>query len=189
MKHILCAAQGIGIAAMILSALIVRPTWAQKVTLPPGFVATPITPALDEPVSIAFAPDGRLFVAEKKGVVKVVQNGNVVSTFIDLQSEINSEGDRGLLGIALEPDFATGRHIWLLYTVDPEFGPPDESSETSLFGRLTRYQGTVASSGNVAGPGSRKVLLGNTAADGFPDCWTSHAIGTVRANADGSVFV
>ncbi|MCB1006092.1 MAG: hypothetical protein KDB35_18065, partial [Acidimicrobiales bacterium] len=58
--------------------------------------------------------------------------------------------DRGLLGIALAPDFETSRDIYLLYIVDPEFGRPEEPAVNPAFGRLVRYTGTEASGGNVA---------------------------------------
>src|SRR4051794_2280902 len=62
------------------------------------------------PVGLAFAPDGRIFVWQKSGIVRIVKNGALLTTpFIDIQSKVNQCTDRGLLGLALDPNFATNR--------------------------------------------------------------------------------
>ena len=109
--------------------------------------------------------------------------------FIDLSAEVNGPWDRGLLGIALDPDFVQNRLVYLLYTVDPVFGAPDESPFEGTFSRVTRYEGTVASGGNVADLASRFVLVGETWPEGIPVCEPSHTIGTVQFGHDGSLFI
>jgi len=158
--------------------------------LPPGFQSVVMSPQLSAPTAMAFAPDGRIFIAQKGGIVRVVQNGNLLATpFIDLSAEVNNAGDRGMLGIALDPNFATNRMVYLLYTVDPVAGSPDESAFEATFGRLTRYAGTAASNGAVADASTRTVLLGATPTTGIPVCWSSHTIGALRWGLDGSLFV
>jgi len=154
--------------------------------VPPDFVDEVVADGFQAPTDVAIAPDGRLFVAEKQGLVWVVENGSVLTTpFIDLIDEVGNAHDRGLLGIALDPDFAQNGYVYLLYVVDQVFGQPDESGGSVTFGRLTRYTAI----GNTADPNSRLVLLGNDASDGFPHCHKSHAIGTVRFANDGTLFV
>ncbi len=76
---------------------------------------------LVQPTAFEFAPGGNLmFVAEKRGTVQVFENGAAKGTFIDISDEVNSARDRGLIGIAVDPQFFTGRpYIYLSYTYDP----------------------------------------------------------------------
>lgn len=176
--------------AAIIGALLPALSARAQPNVPAGvFHAIEITPFLDSPVAMAFAADGRLFVAEKGGLVKVIQNNQVVSTFIDLRGEVNAGLDRGLLGLALDPNFLSNRRVYLFYAVDPIIGEPDESSFTATFSRLTRYEGTAASGGNVANPASRTVLIGATPAEGIPQCWQSHSTGALRFAPDGSLML
>ena len=118
----------------------------QAQVLPPGFSVEVVAGGFIQPVGIAIADDGRIFVAEKRGVVWVIENGSVLPMpFINLIDEVNGPVDRGLLGLALDPGFLDNRHVYLLYTVDPVFGEPDESPFDGTFSRLTRYTGTAAS--------------------------------------------
>ena len=154
--------------------------------LPLGFVDEVIQGGFAIPVDCCFDGNGRLFVAEKRGIIRVIQDGVLLPTpVIDLTAEVHNAGDKGLLGITLDPAFAQNGRIYLLYNVDPIFGQPDEPNESASFGRVTRY----SVSGNVAQPGSRLVLLGNSAGDGIANCYSSHSIGTVAFGTDGSLFV
>jgi glucose/arabinose dehydrogenase/PKD repeat protein len=173
-------------AALFAMALLPFELDLARAELPPGFVDEPIHGGFVIPVDACFDGTGRMFVAEKRGMVRVVQDGVLVpQPLIDLTAEVHNTGDKGLLGITLDPAFAQNGWIYLLYNVDPIFGQPDEPQESASFGRLTRY--TV--SGNVALPASRLVLLGNTAQDGIANCYSSHSIGTVAFGTDGSLFV
>ncbi len=156
----------------------------------PGFGQQLIAADLGHPVGIAFALDGRMFVADQAGAVRVIQFGEMLAQpFIDLGDEVNGQWDRGLLGIALDPDFMTNRYVYLLYVVDPKFGEPDENPQVGTFARLVRYTATIESDGNIADPDSRLVLIGEQPVDGFPICDRSHAIGSVRIAANGTLFV
>ncbi|HET9886510.1 MAG TPA: PQQ-dependent sugar dehydrogenase, partial [bacterium] len=147
-----------------------------RAELPLGFVDEVIQGGLNIPVDCCFDGTGRLFVAEKRGIIRVIQDGVLLPTpVIDLTAEVHNAGDKGLLGIALDPAFAQNGRIYLLYNVDPIFGQPDEPNESASFGRITRY--TI--SGNVAQPASRFILLGNSAEDGIANCYSSHSIGTL----------
>lgn len=75
-------------------------------SLPADFYYEPYVSGLDKPVDLEWASDGRLFVGGKHGVVSVVENGSLLPTpFIDISAQVNSTTDRGMLGIALHPDF------------------------------------------------------------------------------------
>ncbi len=162
---------------------------AGDAVLPPGFQMIQVTGNLQRPIDIAFAADGRLFITEMAGRVRIVEDGVLrPEPFIDLLDEVNGRGERGLLGIALDPDFLSNRRVYLLYTVDPIYGQPDESPSEGAFGRLTCYTGTEESNGNIADPDSRCVLIGATWSEGFPVCDLGHTIGTVLFGRDGSLF-
>ncbi len=164
-------------------------TTAHAQVVPAGFHVEAVASGFDNPVRIALTGDGRLFVAEQRGTVYVVDGDGPPTLFIDLSDEVNGQWDRGMLGLALDPDFLNNRHVYLLYTVDPVFGPPDESPFDGTFSRLTRYTGTVGSNGSVADLGSRQVLIGATHAEGIPVCEPSHTIGSVQFGLDGTLLV
>lgn len=149
-------------------------------------------------VGLAFAPDGRLFVWEKEGVVRIVAGGAVLETpFLDLSARVNAWDGRGLLGLALDPEFAANGFVYLLYTYDPP-GIADPDAGSPRTSRLTRVTASAADP-NVADPASELVLLGTvgeppcSAAPAGADCigadHFSHSIGTVRFAPDGTLFV
>ncbi len=135
-------------------------------TLPPGFVSEATVAGLSSPTGMAWAPDGRMFITLKGGRVLVSQNGQLLpNDFIDLSKEVNDYWDRGLLGIAVHPNFPTTPYIYLLYTYDPPDLPggpgavdgPDGSGER--VSRLIRVSASATDT-NVADPASKVVILG-----------------------------
>ena len=138
-------------------------------------------------VGLAVAPDGRLFVIEKRGRVYIIQDDwRLASPFIDLGLEVLDNGDRGLLGIALDPNFATTPWVYLLYSVDPDGDGVD--TDVPTFGRLTRYRAS-AGDPNVADLGSRQVLIGATWPAGIPCLHNTHGTGSLRFGEDGTLLV
>jgi glucose/arabinose dehydrogenase len=90
-------------------------TTAVAATLPAGFTETPVATGLASPTAMAFAPDGRLFVAQQGGALRVIKNGALLGPpFVSLT--VNSSGERGLLGVAFDPNFATNNWIYVYYT-------------------------------------------------------------------------
>lgn len=79
-------------------------------TLPTGFSETLIASGLSNPTAMAFAPDGRLFICLQGGQVRVVKNGALLPTPF-LSVNVNSSGERGLLGIAFDPNFASNQFV------------------------------------------------------------------------------
>src|SRR5687768_4782639 len=89
-------------------------------TLPAGFAESALGSGLHRPTAMAFAPDGRLFVAEQGsgGVarLRVIKNGSLLSTpFVSVN--VDSAGERGLLGVTFDPAFASNRFVYVYYTV------------------------------------------------------------------------
>ena len=115
-----------GRAAAVLAiagfALLAGISSATAATLPTGFEERTVVSGLTAPTAVAWAPDGRMFVAEKGGKVRVVTAaGALVSKpLIDISDHVNTNGDRGLLGLAVDSSFASNRYLYLLYTYDAE---------------------------------------------------------------------
>ncbi len=141
---------------------------------------------LSEPTAIDWTPDGRyMVVAQKGGIVRVVDNGTLRSTpLIDLSSEVNTAGDRGLLGIAINPNFATNPYIYLLYTYDPpetagRTGAAAPDQDGNRPSRLVRV--TVNPTTMIADPASKVVLLGKNS------IWAYTSRPDVNSNGDRSI--
>jgi len=149
-------------------------------------------------VGLSCAPDGRLFVWEKLGLVYTVEDGVKQTTpVLDISPEVGAWGDHGLLGFALDPHFGSNGYIYLLYVVDhhhlkyfgtPQYSPFLSEDYTDTIGRITRWTVDLAHEPLVALPGSRRVLLGTDASDGFPICMFTHGIGSLVFGRDGSLL-
>jgi glucose/arabinose dehydrogenase len=173
--------------ALALFAALSPPALAQ--TLQQDFVAEPLSGTFTQPTCFRFVNSHDILVCEKRGLLFDVRDGAKRPTpVIDLQAEILNNGDRGLLCVAIDPNFAVNGWIYLLYVVDPDGDGVDDEMET--FGRLTRFTTSLDASGNlVADPTSRQVLIGATWTEGFPSLHLSHAPGDLHFASDGSLFV
>ena len=160
---------------------------------PTGFEERVIASGFNTPVGVAWAPDGRLFVIEKDGLLRVVPpGGSTPTTILDISNRVNSNHDRGLLGIALDSDFANNRYVYLLYTY--ELQPLIADSNGPMVSRLERV--TVSPTNVVSAP---TVLLGSqvsgvcptpsNSVDCIPSNSLSHSIGSVRSAPDGTLWV
>lgn len=82
---------------------------------PHGFSQEVVTNNINNPTNFSFAPDGRIFVCEQTGKLRVIKNGVLLQrAFISLQ--VDASGERGLLGVAFSPNFATDQLVYLYYT-------------------------------------------------------------------------
>jgi glucose/arabinose dehydrogenase len=123
------------------------------------FIEEVVVEGIPISTAIAFAPDSRIFIALKDGVVRVVQNGQLLPTpFLDIKTIVNKSTDRGLLGIAVDPNFPSKPYVYLSYVWDPPGFTPD-SQESRLI-RVVRYAADAAKGYNVAIAGSEEVILG-----------------------------
>src|SRR5919202_4013617 len=113
-------------------------------TVPSGFTDTIVASGLSNPTAMAFAPDGRIFVCQQGGQLRVIKNGQLLSTPF-LTVTVDSAGERGLLGIAFDPNFTSNQFIYIYYTVP---GAPAHN-------RVSRF----TASGDVAAPGSELPIL------------------------------
>jgi glucose/arabinose dehydrogenase len=161
-------------------------------TLPLGFSEEVIAAGLAEPTAFTWLPDGRILIAQKSGLVRVVKGGALLPTpFIDLTASVNDYFDHGLLGIAADPDFATNGFVYLLYTFENN---PSQFDGTKT-ARLTR----VTATGDVAGPATEVTIVGTqvgtsctllpAGADCIPSDGPSHSVGNIKFAADKTMFV
>jgi glucose/arabinose dehydrogenase len=163
-------------------------------TLPSGFQDSVVFSGLTQPTSVRFASDGRIFVAEKSGLIKVFSSlaATTPTIFADLRTQVDNYWDRGLLGMTLAPNFPTDPYVYVLYTLDAKIGaiaptwndacpsPPGPTTDGCMVsGRLSRLQ----ASGNVM-IGSEQVLI-NDWCQQFP----SHSMGDLRFGVDGALYV
>ncbi len=86
------------------------------------------------PTRMVWAPDGRLFVAEKGGAIRVISADGVLQTEPVIVLETNEEGEQGLLGVTLDPGFAENHYIWAFHT----WSDPDHTREHPWH-RLVRF--------------------------------------------------
>ena len=183
-------------AAIVGAGLVTQmgPSPAGASTLPTGFRDSVVLSGLVNPTVLQFAPDGRIFVGQKNGVIKVFQSLTDTNpvTFADLSSKVDDYWDRGLLGMALPPNFPTDPHVYVLYAYDAPIGgtaptwndacptPPGPTTDGCLVsGRVSRLQ----ISGNVM-TGTEQVLI-NDWCQQFP----SHSVGTLLFGRDGYLYV
>src|SRR5262249_21949917 len=93
---------------------------ASAIQLPPGFQQTVAFSGLTHPTVIRFAPDGRVFVSEKRGIIKIYSSlqDPTPDFLVDLSYNFHDFWDRGLLGMAIHPNFPAQPYIYVFYTYD-----------------------------------------------------------------------
>ncbi|MBI4093085.1 MAG: PQQ-dependent sugar dehydrogenase [Candidatus Kerfeldbacteria bacterium] len=157
------------LALLGLLAVTSRPALA----LPAGFTERTYASGLRTPTAMAFAPDGRLFVAEQAGKLRVIKNGKLLTQpFLTLTTD--PSGERGLVGVALHPRFSSNRYLYIYYTVP---GSPPHN-------RVSRFTADSNNS-DVALFGSEKVLLELNNLSGA----TNHNGGALQFGRDGKLYI
>ena len=124
--------------ATVLACIVVlfTPAGADAVTLPPGFEQTSILPGVAKPQDIDIAPNGRVFVAEKSGLIRTFDNlDDTTATLVgDLRTKVHNYGARGLLSIVADPGFPGKPYVYVFYTLDAPIGgtPPVYGGSSSF---------------------------------------------------------
>ena len=169
----------IGLSLLLVASQVTQAdastTTAPFEALPPDVVIETVVPNANQLVAMAFTPDGRLLYTERTGNVRVVVNGQLspvpVNTFT---SVINTEGERGLLGIAVDPDFEINHYVWTYYTRRTSINPPQFSN------RIVRF---VLSDDNA---GLNTVKAHSYPVDRYV---TIHNGGNLHFGPDGKLYV
>lgn len=98
---------------------------AEAAVDPAGVELEVVASGLASPVDIAAPPgDDRVFVVEKAGIIRIIEDGNVLATpFLDIRSEVQTGGgEQGLLGLAFDPDYARNGRFYVSYTAETGSG-------------------------------------------------------------------
>jgi glucose/arabinose dehydrogenase len=139
-------------------------------TLPTGFNEQVLAQGLPKPYQLAFAPDERLFISLQAGKIRIIEDGVLLPTpFLSLT--VDSRGDRGLIGMAFDPDFETNHWVYVFYTAPAPV--PHQ--------RVSRFRAV----GNVADPGSEDILIET---EGLGSS-VLHQGGSLDFGPDGKLYV
>jgi glucose/arabinose dehydrogenase len=131
------------IATALLSIICFTQRVEAVVTLPVGFSQVLIAGGITAPTTMAIVPDGRFFVAQQNGQLRVVKNDTLLSQPM-LSLSVNIDGERGLLGVAIDPNFNANNYIYVCYTI-----------ASGAFNRVSRF----TTSGDTIIPGSEVTII------------------------------
>lgn len=151
---------------------------------PPGFVSSLVLGGLGKgsganPVAFAYAPDGRVFVARKAGIIDVWDAG-VRHVYLDIQGEVNSRASRGLLAVAIDPDYATNHRVFAMFTQELDPAHPDQ--DTPAGGKIISIR-AKGSDPDAADLSTRVTLL-----SGYQSTSREHTVGGLRFDARGNLL-
>jgi glucose/arabinose dehydrogenase len=143
---------------------------ANAATVPAGFTDALVASGLNNPTAMALAPDGRIFVCQQGGALRVIKNGVLLPTPF-LTVPVDSSGERGLLGVAFDPNFVSNQLVYIYYT----------TTTPTLHNRISRF----TASGDVAIAGSEVIVmdLNNLSTA------TNHNGGAIHFGPDGLLYV
>lgn len=143
---------------------------SRAATLPSGFAETLIASGLSNGTAMAFAPDGRLFVCQQTGQLRVIKDGALLATpFVTIT--VNSSGERGLLGVAFDPNFVTNQYVYVYYT----------ATTPAIHNRVSRF----TANGDVAATNSELAILDLNNLSGA----TNHNGGAIHFGTDGKLYI
>jgi glucose/arabinose dehydrogenase len=157
-------------ALFVIGLCVKIPAPAPAATLPTGFAETQVATGLSSPTAMAFAPDGRLFVCQQGGQLRVIKNGTLLAApFVTVT--VSSSGERGLLGVTFDPDFASNHFVYVYYT----------ATTPAVHNRVSRF----TANGDVAVPGSETILLELNNLSSA----TNHNGGALHFGPDGKLYI
>jgi glucose/arabinose dehydrogenase len=157
-------------ACFILFIAVTACLTANAATLPSGFAESLVASGLASPTAMAFAPDGRLFVCQQAGQVRVIKNGALLAApFMIVTTD--SAGERGLLGVAFHPNFNANQFVYFYYTV----------TSSPRHNRVSRF----TANGDAVVPGSEVVILELDNLSGA----TNHNGGAMHFGEDGKLYI
>ena len=146
---------------------------------PDGFTEETIA-SLDKPTALAFTPDERLLITTKSGELRIFENGNLqAEPALDLSGRICDDFERGLLGVAVDPEFGDNGAIYLFYTFK-KFGHCARDTSQSPVNRVSRF----TLNGNSVRKASETVLV-----DNMPSPHGNHNAGDLHFGNDGYLYI
>ncbi len=156
---------------LFFAALILAPEQGLTQSYPPNFSQVQVATGVSNPTAMAFAPDGRLFICLQSGAIRIFKNGVLLGTNF-ASFGVDASGERGLLGLAFDPNFSSNQYLYIYYT--PNTGSPRRN-------RLSR----LTANGDVMAAGSESVLLNFDPLSGA----TNHNGGFLKFGPDGKLYV
>lgn len=157
-------------AALPALALLGAAVSVSATSLPDGFADSLVAGGLNNPTAMAFAPDGRLFVSEQTGALRVISAGGTLRTTPFVTLTVDSAGERGLLGVTFDPNFATNHYVYVYYT----------ATTPTTHNRVSRF----TANGDVAVVDSELALVN------LPTLGpTNHNGGALHFDKDGKLYV
>lgn len=156
---------------LLLVAFIAPNSVVMAIDLPPDFTETNLLDDLNRATTMAFAPDGRIFIAEQGGDLLVYKEGALLPDPA-ISLDVSSGSERGLLGVVFDPAFESNGYIYLYYTVD--------GSGSSLRNRVSRFTVT----GDTINPDTEFKLI-----QGEPLSATNHNGGALHFGKDGKLYI
>lgn len=137
--------------------------------VPAGFADLPVASGLDHPVAMDFAPDGRIFVTQQNGDLRVIKDGALLAAPF-AHFDVATSGERGLLGVTFDPDFSNNGYVYVYETV----------TTPTTHNRISR----ITAAGDVAVAGSRVTIRD------FPEVDAAvHNGGALHFGLDGKLYV
>lgn len=170
--------------------------------LPAGFQESTVFGGLTNPTSVRFAPDGRVFVAEKSGLIKVFANisAPTPTIFADLRTNVHNFWDRGLTGLELDPNYPASPYVYVMYTYDkdpnstqfPRWGTAGVSSDPCPNPPGATTDGCVATGrlSRLTAGGSPPVMTGPELVLIEDWCIQSptHTVGSIKFGPEGALY-
>lgn len=147
-------------------------------------------------LGVTFDPLGKMYLWSKEGKVYAgPTQPNSQNLMLDISSKVYQEGDAGMLGFALDPNYLTNGYIYVYYAVKPELIPvaPDSVAfPPASMGRVERYK--VANPHDIHpttdyGSPDNIILIGESASTGIPITYPAHMGGTLVFGTDGSLLL
>ena len=166
------------VAVALLASMGALLAWAISpaqgtVTLPAGFTESQVVSGLSNPMDMEFAPDGRLFVAEQAGRLRIAKPNGTLVTFLDISTKVDSTGERGLQTLTFDPNFYTNHYVYLHYT-------SKATSTTPVHDRIVR----VTARGNKVVAGSENLIFRLNDQNA-----TFHMGGDIDFGKDGKLYI
>jgi glucose/arabinose dehydrogenase len=173
---------------------------AEAGTLPAGFQESVVFSGMISPTNVRFASDGRVFVAERSGVIKVYDSltDKTPTVFTDLRTQVMSFWDRGLIGMALDPAFPARPYVYVAYTHDaavggtaPRWGKAGATSDNCPVPPGATALGCVVSTrlSRLTADGDKMVGEEKVLIEDWCQQFPSHSAGDIVFGADGALYM
>jgi glucose/arabinose dehydrogenase len=195
-------AASVVLIASVAVAVFIGSEAPAEAAVPSGFTEVTAFSGLQNPTAVRFAPDGRVFVAEKRGVIQMYDGvGDTTPTAVaDLRTEVYNFWDRGMLGLAVDPGFPARPYLYAMYAFDgpvggtaPQWGTAGADSDPCPTPPGASTDGCVASGKlvrlalDMSNPSAATTTKQDLVHD-WCQQYPSHSIGDLVFGRDGALY-